>query len=426
MDYAVAELEQELEAQPSRSGPTKYSWADPKVRRATIGAAVIILLATVTMWWYLSGRVSTDDAQVDGHIIPVASKVYGNIAEVLVTDNQHVEAGQVIARIDPRDYQAKLDQARAALALAESQARGADTSVPLTDATTASGASAAAANLAMAEADYQRAASAYAQVSSSELAAARALVAAREAANDKAQADLARMTPLAAKAEISKLQFDAYRAAARVAESELAAAREKLAATEKEAEQRHAGMLAARSKIDAARAQLVAAQAGRKQVTIQAAQAASASAAVQQALANVQAAELQLSYTEIKAPVAGKVTKKTLQVGQVVQPGQSLLVVVPTEVWVTANFKETQLADVRPGQKAKVKVDMYGDTFTGRVDSIAHATGARLSLLPPENATGNFVKTVQRIPVKIVLDPLRADKVVLRPGMNVEATIITR
>ena len=176
-----------------------------------------------------------------------------------------------------------------------------------------------------------------------------------------------------------------------------------------------------------ARASLAQAQASRRQVGIRTADATSALAAVQQARANLAAAELQLGYATVVAPSAGVVTKKSVEVGQIVQPGQGLLVLVPLhDIWVTANFKETQLAKIRRGQKAEVKVDMYGQTFTGHVDSIAGATGARLSLLPPENATGNFVKVVQRIPVKIVLDSVPSEKAVLRPGMNVEATIITK
>jgi membrane fusion protein (multidrug efflux system) len=179
--------------------------------------------------------------------------------------------------------------------------------------------------------------------------------------------------------------------------------------------------------VEQARASLAQAQASRRQVGIRAAEASSALAGVQQAKANLAAAELQLGYTTVVAPSDGVVTKKSVEAGQIVQPGQGLLVLVPLhDIWVTANFKETQLAKIRPGQKAEVKVDMYGRKFTGHVDSIAGATGARLSLLPPENATGNYVKVVQRIPVKIVLDLVPSEKAVLRPGMNVEATIITK
>jgi membrane fusion protein (multidrug efflux system) len=235
------------------------------------------------------------------------------------------------------------------------------------------------------------------------------------------------MKPLLAKAEISQQQYDAYLAAARVADSELKAAKERLAATQQAAEVSKASMQAEQAKVEKARAGVREALANHKQVNIRQADASSAIAAVAQARANLEAAELQLSYTTLVAPIDGVVTKKSVEPGQIVQPGQGLLLLIPLhDVWVTANFKETQLAKVRPGQKAEIFVDMYGKTFPGHVDSIAGSTGSRLSLLPPENATGNFVKVVQRIPVKIVLDPIPWGKAVLRPGMNVEATIITK
>ncbi len=434
MEPNVAELERELnqesplpEEPEPRKGGFAERWAKPKFRWGLIGAAAVVAAIAISLIAHYHNRVSTDGAQVDGHIVPVASKIYGNVVEVLVNDNQPVKAGQVLVRIDPRDYQAKLDQAKAALALAESQATAAQVGVPLTDETTQSGTTAADAQLEVAQAEYERAKISYAKDSTAELAYARANVAARQASHDRAQADLERMKPLIAKAEISQQQFDAYLAAARVADSELKAAQEKLAAAEKGAEQARAAMLSAKARVDQARAGVEQARAARRQVTIRRADSQSASAAVAQARANVEAAELQLGYASIVAPIDGVVTKKVVEVGQVVQPGQGLLVLVPLhDIWVTANFKETQLAHVRPGQKAEVDVDMYEETFTGHVDSIAGATGARLSLLPPENATGNFVKVVQRIPVKILLDPIPPEKAVLRPGMNVDATIMTK
>jgi membrane fusion protein, multidrug efflux system len=251
-------------------------------------------------------------------------------------------------------------------------------------------------------------------------------VASAQANYDRAKADLERMGPLAAKAEISRQQFDAYVAAERVAAAQLAAARDKLRSAEQAAQTHEQAVASAKAQVEAARATVGQARAGQQQVNVSAAQAESAAAGIQQARANLAAAELQLSYTTITASMAGEVTKKTVEVGQIVQPGQALMTIVPLQkVWVTANFKETQLADVRPGQPAEVKVDMYGKKISGRVDSIAGATGSRLSLLPPENATGNFVKVVQRIPVKIVFDKM-PEGVVLRPGMNVDATIITK
>jgi membrane fusion protein (multidrug efflux system) len=362
---------------------------------------------------------------VDGHIAPISAKISGSVFEVLVTHNQHVKAGQILVRLDPRDYQARVDQARAALAVAEAQANAAHVGVPLKRATTASGASGAAAQLAAAEAEQERSRVAAQQAATSGIAVAQANVAQAEANNQKAQADLERMRPLAAREEISRQQFDAYEAAARVAAAQLNAAQQQVAAAEQAASKSRAEEQTARARVEAARAALEESQANRQQVDVTAAQAQSASAAVLQARANVEAAELQLSYCTITAPLDGVVTQKSVEPGQIVSPGQGLMAIVPLkDVWVTANFKETQLAQVRPGQRAEIKVDTYGRKIAGRVDSIAGATGARTSLLPPENATGNFVKVVQRIPVKIVFDQLPAD-VILRPGMNVDATILT-
>ena len=429
MEPNVVEVENEIGspgAEPGRNGLVDR-WAQPQFRRNMLGASLLIVIVTLALVVYYHNRVSTDDAQIDGHITPMASKVYGNVLEVVVDDNQPVKAGQVLVRLDPRDYQAKVDQTHAALALAEAQAQAAQVGVPLSQETTQSGTSSAQAQLTVNQAEYEKAEASYAKDSTAELAYARANVDARQANCDRAQADLARMKPLLAKAEISQQQFDAYLAAARVADSELKAAKERLAATQQAAEVSKASMQAEQAKVEKARAGVREALANHKQVNIRQADASSAIAAVAQARANLEAAELQLSYTTIVAPIDGVVTKKSVEPGQIVQPGQGLLLLIPLhDVWVTANFKETQLAKVRPGQKAEIFVGMYGKTFPGHVDSIAGSTGSRLSLLPPENATGNFVKVVQRIPVKIVLDPIPPGKAVLRPGMNVEAIIITK
>ncbi len=422
MDY-VTELENEP-VEPKRKAPPARS---PKARilRIVLGGAVIIAAVAATVWWHYRDRVSTDDAQVDGHIAPIAARISGSVREVLVDNNWQVKAGQVLVRIDPRDYQARVDQAQAALSLAESDARAAQAGVPLTRETTSSDTSAAQAKLLNAEAEYARAKATAGQASSSDISWARANVASAQASYERAQSDLERMKPLVAKAEISQQQYDSFVAAQRVAEAQLKAAQDKLAAAQQQAQTADAAAEAAKAKIEQARAELAQSRAGQRQVTVTEAEAQSADAGVQQARANLQAAELQLGYTTITAPTDGVVTRKTVEVGQIVQPGQGLMTVIPLhDVWVTANFKETQLARVRPGQKAEVHVDMYGKTVEGRVDSIAGATGARLSLLPPENATGNFVKVVQRIPVKIVFDKL-PQGVVLRPGMNVDATILT-
>jgi membrane fusion protein (multidrug efflux system) len=431
VDYDIEqELQPPLRPQ-QRSEPAPRP--EPPIRKRSnrnliiAGALLLLVAAGLYLWIGSWNRVSTDDAQVDGHIIPVSSKIYGNVVEVLVNDNQAVKQGQVLVRLDPRDYQAKVSQASAAVGVAESQARGASVGVPLTRETTLSGTSSAEEQVKASQADYDEAKAEYARAANSDIEVARSNVDSAQATSDRAQADLNRMRPLADKEEISRQQFDSYLAAARVAESELKAAKDKLAAATQEAETKRAGMLASQARIGQARAGVTQAQAAQKQVDVRVADLASASANIEQARANLEAAQLNLSYTTIVAPADGVVTKKSVEVGQVLQPGQGLLMLVPlNDVWVTANYKETQLRDVLPGQKAEVKVDLTGKTYPGRVDSIASATGTKMSLLPPENATGNYVKVVQRIPVKILLDPIPGGNSILRPGMNVEATILTK
>jgi membrane fusion protein (multidrug efflux system) len=405
---------------------TPKGLANPKVRRLLIGGGAVVLLGIVALFAYYYNRETTDDAQVDGHITPMASKVYGRVEQVLVDDNQAVKAGQVLVRIDPRDYQAALDQAKASLALAESEARSAGVDVPRTRENVASGNSSADAQLLGAQADLARAQATYEQAQTADLALAQANVEKSRANAELAKADLARYLPLMEKGEISKQQYDAAKANADATASALKADQERLAQAQRNVDVTKAQLDAAKARVEQARAGVAAAHADIKQVSMRAADAQAKIAKVEQARAAVEAAELNLSYTEITAPVDGVATHKQVEPGQIVQAGQGLLVVVPLQsVWVTANFKETQLKNMKPGQKAEVKVDTYGKTFSGHVDSIAGATGAVLSLLPPENATGNYVKVVQRIPVKIVLDPIPPDKAVLRPGMNVDATVMT-
>jgi len=387
---------------------------------------LLLILVAVGAWAYVhfQDRVSSDDANVDGHISPIASKVAGSVIEVLVHENDAVKAGQVLVRIDPRDFQAKVDSAKAAVLLAESQLRSAQVTVPWTNETTQSGTSAASAGLASMQAEVERSRIAYEQASGSDLQFARANIDAKRASNERAQADLARMKPLVEKAEISRQQYDAYVAGARVAESELQAAQEKLASAEKEAAIRKAALDVAQTHVGQAQAQVETSVANRKQVDIRTADVGGFQAALAAAKANLEAAELQLGYTNIVAPVDGVVTRKSVEPGQILSPGQGLMTIIPlNDIWITANFKETQLANVRPGQRVEIKVDMYAKSVKGHVDSISGATGSKLSLLPPENATGNFVKVVQRIPVKILVD--EQEGLVLRPGMNVDVTIFT-
>ena len=400
---------------------------NPKVQRLLIAGAIVFLAVLVGLYLYYHNRESTDDAQVDGHITPIASKVYGRVQGVLVDDNQSVKAGQVLVKIDPRDYQAALDQAKGALALAESEAQSAGVDVPRTAENVQSGSSSADAQLLGAQADLEKAQVGYQQAQTSDLAYARANVDKSQANAVLAQADLARYKPLLDKGEISQQQYDGAKANADATASALKADQEKLAQAQRNIDMMKAQVDAAQAHVQQARAAVEVAQADKKQVNMRTADAQAKVAKVEQARAALDAAQLNLSYTDVVAPVDGVATHKQVEPGQIVQAGQGLMVVVPLQnVWVTANFKETQLRKMRSGQEAEVKVDTYGQTFKGHVDSIAGATGSVLSLLPPENATGNYVKVVQRIPVKIVLDPIPPDKAVLRPGMNVDATVITK
>jgi membrane fusion protein (multidrug efflux system) len=398
-------------------------------RQFRIGAgAIALLVAAGGAWWYFSrGSESTDDAQLDARMSQVASRVGGTIARIAVDDNQLVEAGTVLVELDPRDYQVALDKARAELADAEASALAAQSTVPITSTTAVSNVASARGGIAQAQGAVAGA--------ERELEAARARLTtvqarAREAdANaTKAARDVERLRGLIAKDEVSQQQFDAavsaaeaQKAGAESARSQVAEAAAGIRVAESRLTQAHAGE-------QQAHAELSAAQTGPSQVAATKARAQSASAHVQQARANLAQAELNLQYTTLKAPARGIVAKRGLNVGQVVQAGQPLLAVVQIDdVWVTANFKETQLKDVRPGQRATIEVDAVGGrTFKGKVDSIAGATGARFSLLPPENATGNFVKVVQRIPVKIVLEPGQDSEHRLRPGMSVVPTVYTR
>ena len=400
--------------------------ANPKTKRLLFAGSLVVLAALVGLVLYYRNRESTDDAQVDGHITQISSKVYGRVAEVLVDDNQEVKAGQVLVKLDPRDFQATLDQAKAQLALAESDARSAGVDVPRTELNTQSGTSSADAQLVAVQADLMRAQTTYDQAKTADLAWAQANVEKSKANAALGQADLARYRPLIERDEISKQQFDAAKANADATSSALKADQEKLEQAERSIDIAKAQLEAAKARVQQAQAGVLAAKADTKQVLMRQADAQGKVAKVEEARAALETARLNLEYAAIVAPVDGVATHKQVEVGQVVQQGQGLMVVVPLRnVWVTANFKETQLRSMKPGQKAEIHVDTYGKTFSGHVDSIAGATGAVLSLLPPENATGNYVKVVQRVPVKIVLDPIPQDKAVLRPGMNVVATVIS-
>ncbi|HWW83501.1 MAG TPA: HlyD family secretion protein [Vicinamibacterales bacterium] len=394
-----------------------------------IGVVVVLLAVVGVVAWVMltAGRESTDDAQIDAHLTQVAPRVGGTITRVAVDDNQIVDRDAVLVEMDPRDYQVAIDKARADLAEAEAVAHAAQTSVPIASTTTSSTVTTARGGVSQADSAVVAA--------EKELDAARARKVTAEArlheieANaTRAARDVERWRGLLAKDEVSQQQFDTLSSGSDAQKAAVESARSQVAESD-------AGIKVAESKLaqsqagrEQANAELRSAQTGPEQVTAIKARAESALAHVQTARATLAQAELNLQYTTVKAPVRGIVSKKGVNPGQVVQPGQPLFAIVEAEgVWVTANFKETQLRDMRPGQRATFDVDALGGrTFNGKVDSIAGATGARFSLLPPENATGNYVKVVQRIPVKIVLDGSQDPEHLLRPGMSVTPTVYTK
>ena len=365
---------------------------------------VVVIIGGVFLWRYLSSYESTDDAQVDVHLYPVSARVSGYVVKVNVDDNQWVEKGTVLVEIDPKDYEVAVAQAQANLANADATAQSLNITVPITSVNTSSQLKFAASGVEDANAGVVAA--------QKQVAAAHAQVEEAEANDVRAQDDLQRYKLLVDKREVARQVYDQALAAAKSSTATVVAARANESAAQEFVQQ-------ARSKLAQADANHRYAETGPQQVSSTRAHVRALIADVEQKRALLEQAQLNLGYTKIVAPVSG-VVNKTVVVGMNVQDGQQLLTVVPLdEVWVTANFKETQLKHMQVGQRAEINIDSSGRTFKGHVDSIAGATGPLFSLLPPENATGNYVKIVQRIPVKIVLEPGENRDRQLRPGMNV-------
>ena len=389
---------------------------------------IIVAVGGVLLWlWMTAGRETTDDAQVDAPVTPVSARVGGTVVRVPVKDNQRVDAGEILVELDPRDYQVAIDKARAELADAEASAVAAQSNVPITSTTAASNVSTAEGSVEEAGGGVD-AAQKEVDAAHARLATARARQREAEANAARTAKDVERLRGLLAKDEVSQQQFEAAASAAEAQRAATDSAKSQVVEAEAGIRVADSKLVQARAAEQRARAGLRSAQTGPAQVTAMRARALAAEAHAQQARASLAQAELNLQYTTIKAAVKGIVSRKTAQIGQVVQPGQPLMALVPYEdVWITANFKETQLENMRPGQSATVKVDAYGGReYKGHVDSIAAATGSRFSLLPPENATGNFVKVVQRVPVKIVLEPGQDPEHLLRPGLSVAPTVYTK
>jgi membrane fusion protein, multidrug efflux system len=389
---------------------------------------IVLLVAGYFLYeGYFANRESTDDAQIDGHINPVAAKITGYVASIHVEDNQTVRAGDVVVRIDPKDYQVVLERAKADLSAAQSMAEAARTQVPMTTTTTSSQQNFAGAGIESAE-GARATALKEVETAKAKLESMRARVREMEANYTKATQDLERLKVLISKDEVSKQQYDAAVAAADAARASRDSAQAGVEESSRSIEAGQARVSQTEARIKEARANLQAAQTAPQQLSISRSNAQTALARVKLAEAMLAQAQLNIEYTEVRAPIDGIVSQRKVELGQYVQPGQPMMAIVPLhKIWVTANFKENQLKNMRQGQKAIVKVDAYGGRkYEGHVDSISAATGARFSLLPPENATGNYVKVVQRVPVKIVIDKGEDRQLPLRPGLSVIATVWTK
>lgn len=395
-------------------------------RRALPIVGVLLLIAAgIGYWmWQASGRESTDDAQIDGRITQIAAEVTGAIAAIHVVDNQHVDAGALLLELERPSFEIAVERARAELAAAEATARAAQLGLPVASQTVASGTQAARARVQQAQSGIT--------VAERELEAAQARVRLAEARKRDSQAeseqvrrDLERLEELIERDEISQQQFDRAVRSAESADASLEAAVATVAETQAAVTAAESRLMQARSLTEQAESDLQVAETGPEQVEVTRAQASAAEARVLQATASLRQAEINLANTSVRAPTSGVVSRKSMQVGQLVALGQPLLALVSLDdLWVVANFKETQLEHVGPGQPAVITVDSLGGrAFSGRVESIAAATSAKFSLLPAGNATGNFVKVVQRIPVKLVFDPGQDPEHQLKPGMSVVPTI---
>jgi membrane fusion protein (multidrug efflux system) len=384
-----------------RVGPAGPPGPSPRRRRVSLAifGTVVLAVAAIGSWMYISGLnvEETDDAFIAGNVYQVAPRIAGRLKTVLVKDNEMVTAGQLLAEIDPGDQQASADQARAALALAKAQYEQAQVQVDLIDASTTAAVAQAQAEVAAAEAKLEQ---------------ERAGLDSAKAESERAQADLERYSKLSEQA-VSRQRLDVVRSTAISAASAVRAAEKAVASGEAD----HA----------AAQSKLAAAQADRKRVEAARADVRRWEAETKKAEAALHQAELSLSYTQITAPASGRVTNKAAEPGDYVREGRTLLSIVPDDVWVIANFKETQLRSMRPGQRATVRVDAYGIDLKGHLDSIQAGSGAQFSLLPPQNATGNYVKVVQRVPVKILFDePAEVTGRLLGPGMSVVPKVYTK
>jgi len=384
----------------------------PNARWALFVIGLALIVGGIFVWRYYSTRKSTDDAQIDGNVYPISSRISGHVIAVEVENNEFVKKGTVLVRIDPANYQVALERAQAGYATALARAQASRAGVPITSVNSSSGISSALAGVEQAQAALAAAEKQYLAFQSK--------VKQMQADYSKAESDLARYAQLVKKDEVSQQQYDHARQTAQADSAAVSAAQSAASAAEQ-------GISQAKARLSQAQAGLRSSRTGPQRVRVSRAEADAATASVKMAKANLDQAQLNVDYTTVRAPADGIVGKKSVEVGQNVGAGQALMAIVPVEgLYVTANYKETQLKDMRPGDPATIHVDAYNHDYKGHVLNIAGATGESFSLLPPENATGNYVKVVQRIPIKIVFDPGEDPQHLLRVGMSVEPTVITK
>jgi membrane fusion protein (multidrug efflux system) len=422
-DTVVSDSQPQTPAQPaSRQAPLPASDRDlrwrrfqargPRFRLLLIVGVLALLVASVFIWRYFASYETTDDAEIDGHLNSISARISGHVLNLLVEDNQYVPDGAPLVQIDPKDYQVIVDRAKADYADAQATADAAQVNVPITSVNTSSQVSAADADVENSQAGIAAARQQY--------TAANAQLVEAEANNVRAQNDLVRYKQLVDKQEVSQQQYDQALAAAKANAAAVDAARASASAAEHQ-------VIQAQSRLVESQANARYAATGPQQLAATRSRAQAAQAQAQLKRAALEQAELDLQYTLIVAPVNGAVTNRTVEVGQNVQTGQEMMRLINLDdIWVTANFKETQLKHMQVGQAVTIHVDTSGRDYKGHVQSIAGASGAVTSLLPPENATGNYVKVVQRIPVKITFDAGETKEHVLRPGMSVEPKVWLR
>jgi membrane fusion protein, multidrug efflux system len=411
----VALVDHETPGSPSKKSPGKHATTRGK-RVLGISAAIVVAIAGSYFAWNAFHYEDTDDAQVDGHVMELSTRINGQIKDVYIVEGQLVHAGDVLVTLDPQDYKIAEAQAQANLADAEATAASSHWKVPITSVTVQSNLDSAKTAVLNAEAAVR--------ASEQNYESAKAALVQAQANAAKSDADLQRATQLIAKEDISRLQYDQAVATATANRAAVASAQAGVHAAEQAVQQAQGKLLQAKNDLQTA-------ETAPQQISLTRANAQAADAQALQRRAQLAQAEMNLSYTVILSPVTGIVGKRSVEVGQNVSIGQELADVVPLDdVWVTANFKETQLEHMRPGQRVEVKVDAYGRTWEGRVSNLGGGTGSIFSLLPPENATGNYVKVVQRVPVRIDFDRTAGEQfnaeALLKPGLSVEPEVRVR